>query len=165
MPELSELRGQINRIDTELRPLLEQRMDCAGQIADAKMQTAAQTGEKPVIFAGAREAEILAAVDAKEHTESIRRLMQEIMGISRRHQYRRMLQNGALSDAFGAYQPGTPCRLILKPGKLNDALRIVCRYAVDVEQADQKQIILSCADAEEMCVLRTQLIAEGCVQA
>ena len=62
MPELNELRGQINRIDTELRPLLEQRMDCAGQIADAKMQTAAQTGEKPVIFAGAREAEILAAL-------------------------------------------------------------------------------------------------------
>lgn len=165
MPELNELRGQINRIDAELHPLLAQRMDCAGQIADAKMQTAAQTGQPPVIFAGAREAEILAAVDAGEHTDSIRRLMQEIMGISRRHQYRRMVNSGALTDPLKDYQPGTPCRLALMPGKLNDALRIICRYAVQVEQADQNALVLSCADAEEMCVLRVQLIAEGCVQA
>lgn len=160
MQNLNEIRAEINGIDAEIVPLLERRMYCAGQVAAAKRQTAEQTGEQPVVFVAAREQEILANVDVGEHTQSVRQLMGEIMGVSRCRQYRLMIEGGALSDPMGEYLSGE--RVILPIcGSLREAMRIVCRYAVEIYQADLNRIEVSAADAAELAALRAQLFAEG----
>lgn len=161
MPNLAEIRVEINRIDAALKPLLKERMDQAEQVAAAKRESAAKSGEIPVIFVGPREEEILAAVDAGKHTEAVRILMKEIMGVSRRRQYQMLSASGVLTDRFGSYQPNTPCILPLAEGKLTAALQIVTRYAVTVVAADSENLTLIAEDAKEMQVLRTQLAAEG----
>ena len=160
MRELSEIRVDINRVDAAIKPLLKERMDLAGDVAAAKQHSAAENHETPVIFVGPREAEILAAVDAGVHTDALRKLMKEIMGVSRRYQYHLLLKSGALADRLGEYKPGSECTLNLKEGKLTEALRIVLRYDVQVLQADANTLTVTAEDAAEMQALRIQLFAE-----
>ena len=160
MRELSEIRVDINRIDAAIKPLLKERMDCAGDVAAAKQHSAAQNQETPVIFVGPREDEILAAVDAGVHTDALRKLMKEIMGVSRRYQYHLLQQSGALADRLGEYKPGSISTLNVKEGKLTEALRIVLRYDVQVLQADANTLSLTAENATEMQALRIQLFAE-----
>ena len=161
MRALSEIRADINRIDAALKTLLKERMDCAGEVAAAKQHTALQNHETPVIFVGPREEEILAAVDAGVHTDTLRKLMKEIMGVSRRHQYHLLQQSAALADRLGAYIPGSVCRLNLKEGTLTEALRIVLRYDVKVLQADSDTLTVTADDAGELQARCIQLFSEN----
>ena len=84
---LSELREQIDAVDTQLLALLERRMDVAAGIADYK-----QAVGKPVLDA-AREREKLAAVRAQcrpETADGIVSIFEAVLSASRAHQTQRM---------------------------------------------------------------------------
>ena len=81
--DLTELRGEIDRIDRELIALLEQRMDVAAGVAAFKRGTG-----KPVLDP-ARELEKLMAVNdlcRPETADLITGLFAEIMAASRAYQ-------------------------------------------------------------------------------
>jgi chorismate mutase len=161
MPQLGEVRGQINEIDRKIKPLLQQRMDCATQVALAKAQQARLAERAPVIFDGRREDEILSAVEAGEHTDSVKRLLQEIMGTSRRHQYRLLVTEGLLVDPFGGYLAGEKAVIPLQEGKTNAAMQVLSRYQIQLYRLDADSVELSAEEVLEMQALRVQLIAEG----
>lgn len=85
MPDLQELRKQIDEIDDAMVSLFEKRMSIAEQIANYKIETG-----KPV-FDEAREQEKLQSLGEKTHTSfnccGIQQLYQQIMSISRKRQY------------------------------------------------------------------------------
>lgn len=85
MPDLQELRKQIDEIDDAMVALFEKRMSIAEQVANYKIETG-----KPV-FDEAREQEKLQSLGEKAHTSfnccGIQQLYQQIMSISRKRQY------------------------------------------------------------------------------
>lgn len=85
MPDLQELRKQIDEIDDAMVSLFEKRMSIAEQVANYKIETG-----KPV-FDEAREQEKLQSLGEKTHTSfnccGIQQLYQQIMSISRKRQY------------------------------------------------------------------------------
>lgn len=85
MPDLQELRKQIDEIDDAMVSLFEKRMSIAEQVANYKIETG-----KPV-FDEAREREKLQSLGEKTHTSfnccGIQQLYQQIMSISRKRQY------------------------------------------------------------------------------
>ena len=85
MPDLQELRKQIDEIDDAMVALFEKRMSIAEQVAKYKIETG-----KPV-FDEAREQEKLQSLGEKTHTSfnccGIQQLYQQIMSISRKRQY------------------------------------------------------------------------------
>lgn len=85
MPDLQELRKQIDEIDDAMVALFEKRMSIAEQVANYKIETG-----KPV-FDEAREQEKLQSLGEKTHTSfnccGIQQLYQQIMSISRKRQY------------------------------------------------------------------------------
>ena len=85
MPDLQELRKQIDEIDDAMVSLFEKRMSIAEQVAKYKIETG-----KPV-FDEAREQEKLQSLGEKTHTSfnccGIQQLYQQIMSISRKRQY------------------------------------------------------------------------------
>ncbi len=161
MPQLNEIRGRINRIDQELQRLLCERMDCAGLVAEAKAAQAKMSEREPAIFDAAREEEILNAVDAGAHTEAVRRLYGEIMGISRRRQYGILTESGMLSDPFGETASESGVLLPVKHERLTDALRIICRYPAKILRADADGVLVTSENPAEMSALRVQLCKEG----
>lgn len=98
MPDLQELRKQIDEIDNAMVKLFEKRMSIAEQVASYKIETG-----KPV-FDEAREQEKLHALGKKTHTSfnccGIQQLYQQIMSISRKRQYQ-LLQAHNPKDVSG----------------------------------------------------------------
>lgn len=98
MPDLQELRKQIDEIDDAMVALFEKRMSIAEQVANYKIETG-----KPV-FDEAREQEKLQSLGEKTHTSfnccGIQQLYQQIMSISRKRQYQ-LLQAYAPKDLAG----------------------------------------------------------------
>ena len=85
--ELTELRGEIDRIDRELVSLLERRMDAVADVAAWKKAAGA-----PILDAGRELAKLQAVSDMcrPETAELIAGLFSELMAASRAYQARLM---------------------------------------------------------------------------
>ena len=92
--DLSELREQIDEIDSRLVELYEQRMDVCRQVAEYKIAT----GKK--VLDRQRELEKLARVRALARDEfsgkAVQELFEQIMSMSRKLQYQRLTESGGL---------------------------------------------------------------------
>ena len=91
--DLSQLRGEIDRIDSQIVELYEQRMEVSSAIADYKIAN----GKK--VFDKEREKEKIQAVKSLTHSEfnsiGIEELFSQIMSMSRKLQYQKLSQEGA----------------------------------------------------------------------
>ena len=92
--ELSNLREQIDRIDSQIVELYEQRMEISRQVAEFKI------GAGKKVFDKQREQEKLAAVKALTHNEfnshGIEELFEQIMSMSRKLQYQLLAEHESL---------------------------------------------------------------------
>lgn len=92
--DLINLRAQIDEIDAEIVELYERRMEISRQVAEYKIET----GKK--VFDKAREEEKLRKVKSLTHNEfnshGIEELFEQIMSMSRKLQYRLLVENGSL---------------------------------------------------------------------
>jgi len=92
--DLLELRDQIDKIDSQIVELYEQRMDICGQVADYKIQT----GKK--VFDRVRENEKIQKVKSLAHNDfnshGVEELFEQIMCMSRKLQYQKLAANGSL---------------------------------------------------------------------
>lgn len=92
MRDLSELRVQIDEIDSAIVELFEKRMAISEEVAEYKINT----GKK--VFDKEREHSKLEKLGAMAHNEfnqlGIRELFSQIMSISRKKQYQLLAQNG-----------------------------------------------------------------------
>ena len=94
MAELAELREQLDRIDDKIARLYEKRMEVCAQVGEYKIKS----GKK--VFDRQREKEKLADVASKVEGEfnrkGIQELYQQLMSMSRKLQYRKLAEAGAL---------------------------------------------------------------------
>ena len=94
MAELAELREQLDRIDDKIARLYEERMEVCAQVGEYKIKS----GKK--VFDRQREKEKLADVASKVEGEfnrkGIQELYQQLMSMSRKLQYRKLAEAGAL---------------------------------------------------------------------
>lgn len=92
--DLTELRERIDAIDAQIAGLFEQRMDICGQVAEYKISVGKN------VFDKSREAEKLAKIRALAHNEfngfCLVELFEQIMSMSRKLQYRLLMENGRL---------------------------------------------------------------------
>lgn len=93
--DLSELRGKIDAIDTEIVKLYEERMEISRQVAEYKIET----GKK--VFDKAREEEKICRVKSLTHNDfnshGIEELFEQIMAMSRKLQYQLLSEHGGLN--------------------------------------------------------------------
>ena len=94
MESLKNLREQLDEIDREIVSLYERRMSICGQVGEYKVET----GRK--VFDREREKEKLQDVESMASSEfnrkGIRELYQQLMSMSRKLQYRLLVEAGAL---------------------------------------------------------------------
>ena len=94
MATLAELRIQIDAVDDEIVRLFEERVRLGGEVGDFKIQN----GMK--IFDRQREQDKLKDVTDKASTEfnkkGVRELFEQLMAMSRKVQYRKLVEAGAL---------------------------------------------------------------------
>lgn len=92
MKDLSEIREEIDKIDRQIVALYEARMKLTTEVAEYKISTG-----KPVLDK-IREQEKLTKIKELVHTEENRydagELFEQIMALSRKRQYQRMIQHG-----------------------------------------------------------------------
>ena len=92
IPNLQDLRKEIDDIDEQMTALFEKRMAIAEQVARFKIEN-----KKPV-FDRNRELEKLQSVSEKAHSNfnrcGIQELYQQIMSISRKRQYQLLQEHG-----------------------------------------------------------------------
>ena len=92
--DLTDLRRQIDVIDSQIVELYEKRMEISSQVAEYKIKT----GKK--VFDKAREEEKLRKVKALTHNEfnshGIGELFEQIMSMSRKLQYRLLAEHGSI---------------------------------------------------------------------
>lgn len=92
--DLLELREKLDRIDEKIVALYEERMEICGQVADYKIET----GKK--VLDRSREEEKLKKVRALTHNafnaHGVQELFEQIMSMSRKLQYNKLAQAGAL---------------------------------------------------------------------
>lgn len=93
--DLSELRGKIDAIDTDIVKLYEERMEVSRQVAEYKIET----GKR--VFDKAREEEKIGKVKALTHNDfnrhGIEELFEQIMSMSRKLQYQLLSEHGGLN--------------------------------------------------------------------
>ncbi len=85
MVDLKQIRAEIDKIDEQIIDLFEQRMDCAGEIAEYKIGT-----DKPVLDRSREKAKIsraMALVKNHGYDKAVEELFMQLMSLSRRHQY------------------------------------------------------------------------------
>lgn len=94
MQTLEELRKQLDVIDDQITALYEERMEVCGHVAEYKIKN----GRK--VFDKKRENEKLNAVAEKVSTDfnkkGIRELFEQLMSMSRKLQYQKLVEEGAL---------------------------------------------------------------------
>lgn len=94
MESLEVLRERLDQIDDQIAALYEQRMDVCGQVGEYKVKT----GRK--VFDRQREKEKLADVSSKVsgdfNRKGIQEVYQQLMSMSRKLQYRQLVEAGAL---------------------------------------------------------------------
>lgn len=92
--DLQECRKELDRIDSQMVQLFEERMEIAGKVAEDKIRSGKRVLDKK------REQEKLATLSAMASTEfnsrAVRELYEQIMAISRRYQYRLMDDAGQM---------------------------------------------------------------------
>ncbi len=92
--DLSQLREQIDAIDSQIVELYERRMEISGQVADYKIAN----GKK--VFDKAREQEKIASVKELAHTDfnklGVEELFEQIMSVSKKLQYQKLADAGAI---------------------------------------------------------------------
>ena len=90
--DLSTLRNEIDRIDSQLVQLYEQRMEICSQVAEYKIEN----GKK--VFDKTREEEKLARVRSLTHndfnSQGVTELFEQIMSMSRKLQYQMLAEHG-----------------------------------------------------------------------
>lgn len=93
--DLSTLRNEIDRIDSQLVQLYEQRMEICSQVAEYKIEN----GKK--VFDKTREEEKLARVRSLTHndfnSQGVTELFEQIMAMSRKLQYQMLESHGRTS--------------------------------------------------------------------
>ena len=93
--DLSTLRNEIDRIDSQLVQLYEQRMEICSQVAEYKIEN----GKK--VFDKTREEEKLARVRSLTHndfnSQGVTELFEQIMAMSRKLQYQMLESHGSTS--------------------------------------------------------------------
>lgn len=85
MVDLKQIRAEIDKIDEQIIDLFEQRMDCAGEIAEYKIGT-----DKPVLDRSREKAKIsraMALVKNHGYDKAVEELFMQLMSLSRRYQY------------------------------------------------------------------------------
>lgn len=96
MADLQEIRKEIDRIDTEIVRLFEERMECCRSVAESKIQT----GKK--VFDRDREQQKIQSVMHMTHNElnakGAGELFGQIMCISRKLQYGLLAEHGITQD-------------------------------------------------------------------
>lgn len=94
MTDLKEIRTEIDAVDRQIQELFEKRMDLASSVAEYKIQTGMPVFDKK------RELEKLQVFRDRAANEfyahGIQELFQQIMGMSRKFQYRLLAENGIL---------------------------------------------------------------------
>lgn len=92
--DLKELRDQLDEIDKQFVELYEKRMEICGEVAEYKIST----GKK--VFDKVREEEKLRTVKSLTHNDfnshGIEELFEQIMSMSRKLQYQRLSEHGAI---------------------------------------------------------------------
>lgn len=92
--DLKELRDQLDEIDRQFVELYEKRMEICGEVAEYKIST----GKK--VFDKVREEEKLRTVKSLTHNDfnshGIEELFEQIMSMSRKLQYQRLSEHGAI---------------------------------------------------------------------
>lgn len=92
--DLKELRSQLDEIDRQFVELYEKRMEICGEVAEYKIST----GKK--VFDKVREEEKLRTVKSLTHNDfnshGIEELFEQIMSMSRKLQYQRLSEHGAI---------------------------------------------------------------------
>jgi len=98
MMDLSEIRKDIDRIDRGIVELYEERMKLCGDVADYKISTGKKVLDKE------RELEKLQTLSGLVKDENnqfgVKELFTQIMAISRKHQYKKLVENG-ISEEHG----------------------------------------------------------------
>ena len=98
MPDLQDLRKEIDAIDDQITSLFEKRMAIAEQVAQFKIEN-----EKPV-FDRSRELKKLKSVSERTHSKfnscGIQELYQQIMSISRKRQYQLLQEHGTFQKSL-----------------------------------------------------------------
>ena len=93
--DLGELRARLDDIDEQIVRLYEERMEVCDQVADYKIATGRR------VLDSERERSKLASVKALTHNEfnakGVEELFEQIMSMSRKLQYRKLTENGAIS--------------------------------------------------------------------
>ncbi len=94
MIDLGELRNEIDRIDTQIVKLYEERMEISAKVAEYKIGT----GKK--VFDKEREDAKLEALTAQTHNDfnrhGVEELFQQIMSMSRKLQYQLLAKQGVI---------------------------------------------------------------------
>ena len=94
MATLEELRNQLDEIDNRMAELYQMRMDVCQQVGEYKVKA----GRK--VYDRQREKDKLADVASKVHGEfnkkGIKELYSQLMSMSRKLQYQRLVEAGAL---------------------------------------------------------------------
>lgn len=92
--DLSELRGQLDRIDEKIVALYEERMEISSRVADYKIETGKKVLDK------SREAEKLEKLRSLTqnafNAHGVQELFEQIMSMSRKLQYNKLAEAGAL---------------------------------------------------------------------
>jgi chorismate mutase/prephenate dehydratase len=83
LPELADLRTQIDALDEQIQALINARALCAQQVAEVKTQKLVEGEQAPVFYRPEREAQVLQNVISRQQgpldSESMARLFREIM--------------------------------------------------------------------------------------
>ena len=104
--DLKQLRDNIDRIDSELIKLFEERMETAAEIAKYKAENSLP------VFNSEREREVLNSVTAKvpKHFENYTKtLYQTIFNLSRSYQKKLIHPNSSLAEFLESVTSATPC--------------------------------------------------------
>lgn len=92
--DLQEIRGELDKLDSQIVELYEKRMELCGKVAEYKIET----GKK--VFDQVREKEKLEKVKSLTHNEfnshGIEELFEQIMSMSRKLQYQMLAEHGSL---------------------------------------------------------------------
>ena len=142
--DLSEIRARIDAIDPQIRELLMKRLDCGGDVAQAKLKAGETT-----IYRPDREEAILKRMGEgvpEDRLRSYLAVVRKIMEASRMYQYGLMYE--ALGDPFAPLakgldmKPGLPWVKVRvtrpdTPGSMASILGMIGDYGFNVERMEQ----------------------------
>lgn len=94
MESLIELRDKLDVIDTQITSLYEQRMEICKGVAEYKIKTGKRVFDKT--RENEKLADVVSKVDSDFNKKGIRELFEQIMSMSRKLQYQKLAEAGAI---------------------------------------------------------------------